>query len=60
MQILKSYLDDYKDTPWDALKQVIAEVIYGGHLEHSEDEHLLTTYYDQFFCDEALANVKYR
>ncbi|KAG8188595.1 hypothetical protein JTE90_005951 [Oedothorax gibbosus] len=58
-EILKSYLDDYKDTPFDALKQLIASVIYGGHLEHYEDESLLETYFDNIFCDEAVANVKY-
>ncbi|GFT64974.1 dynein heavy chain 2, axonemal [Nephila pilipes] len=59
-KLLKLYLDEYKDTSWNALKSMIAEVIYGGHIADVNDERLLMIYYDQFFCDEIFGNVKHR
>ncbi|GIY17569.1 dynein heavy chain 2, axonemal [Caerostris extrusa] len=47
--LLKLYLEEYKDTPWAALKSLIAETIYGGHIADKNDERLMMTYYDQYF-----------
>ncbi|GFT28694.1 dynein heavy chain 2, axonemal [Trichonephila clavipes] len=59
-KLLKLYLDEYKDTSWNALKSMIAEVTYGGHMADVNDEQLLMIYYDQFFCDEVFGSVKHR
>ncbi|CAL1298106.1 unnamed protein product, partial [Larinioides sclopetarius] len=59
-KLLKLYLDEYKDTQWNALKTMIAESIYGSHIADLNDERLLMFYYDQFFCDEICANIKHR
>ncbi|XP_035208679.1 dynein heavy chain 2, axonemal-like [Stegodyphus dumicola] len=56
--LFETYLNYYKDTPWDALKDAI-EITYGGHLTDDRDEILLTTYYEQYFCDEVYANIKF-
>ncbi|XP_054720078.1 dynein axonemal heavy chain 2-like [Uloborus diversus] len=56
--ILRFYADKYKEIPWEALKGLIADVIYGGHMTNILDKRLLMTYFDQFFCDEACANIK--
>ncbi|GIY61832.1 dynein heavy chain 2, axonemal, partial [Caerostris darwini] len=58
--LLKLYLEEYKDTPWAALRSLIAETTYGGHIADKNDERLMMTYYDQYFCDEVCANVKHR
>ncbi|KAF8783159.1 Dynein heavy chain 2 like protein [Argiope bruennichi] len=58
--LLKLYLDEYKDTQWNALKTMIAESIYGGHIADVNDERLLMFYFDQFLCDEVCANIKHR
>lgn len=42
--LLKSYLDSYADTPWDALKYLIAEANYGGRVTDELDRRLLGSY----------------
>ncbi|KAL1139310.1 hypothetical protein AAG570_006296 [Ranatra chinensis] len=42
--LLSIYLDEYRDTPWDALKYLIAGICYGGHVTDDWDRRLLTTY----------------
>ncbi|KAL7983009.1 hypothetical protein Chor_013615 [Crotalus horridus] len=49
------YLDEYEDTPWDALKYLIAGVNYGGHVTDDWDRRLLTTYINDYFCDQTVA-----
>lgn len=57
--LLQIYLDEYtENTPWDALKYLIAGVSYGGHVTDDWDRRLLSTYINQYFCEDAL-NVAY-
>ncbi|XP_057654894.1 dynein axonemal heavy chain 2 isoform X2 [Diorhabda carinulata] len=56
--LLTIYLNEYQTTPWDALKYLIAGVSYGGHVTDDWDRRLLTTYINQYFCDDCL-NVAY-
>jgi len=42
--LLSIYLDEYPDTPWDALKYLIAGVNYGGHVTDDWDHRVLYTY----------------
>lgn len=56
--LLTMYLDEYANTPWDALKYLIAGVNYGGHVTDDFDRRLLTTYINQYFCDDAI-NMPY-
>ncbi|XP_023298158.2 dynein axonemal heavy chain 2 [Lucilia cuprina] len=58
--LLLLYLNEYEDTPWDALKYLIAGVNYGGHVTDDWDRRLLTTYINQYFCNEALNISKFR
>ena len=52
--LLSIYLDEYEDTPWDALKYLIAGINYGGHVTDDWDRRLLMTYINDFFCDDAI------
>lgn len=52
--LLTIYLDEYKETPWDALKYLIAGVNYGGHITDDWDRRLVNTYINQYFCEDAL------
>lgn len=54
------YLDEYPETPWDALKYLIAGVNYGGHVTDDWDRRLLITYINQYFSPEALQQQFYR
>uniref|UniRef100_UPI0037E8313A dynein axonemal heavy chain 2 n=1 Tax=Semicossyphus pulcher TaxID=241346 RepID=UPI0037E8313A len=53
--LLSLYLDGYEEIPWDALKYLIAEVNYGGHVTDDWDRRLLTTYINDYFCDAAIS-----
>uniref|UniRef100_A0A3P9MGF3 Dynein heavy chain region D6 P-loop domain-containing protein n=1 Tax=Oryzias latipes TaxID=8090 RepID=A0A3P9MGF3_ORYLA len=58
--LLCFYLDKYDNIPWDALKHLIADIIYGGHVTDQWDRRLLTTYMDDFFCDAAITQPLYK
>lgn len=58
--LLLLYLNEYKETPWDALKYLIAGVNYGGHVTDDWDRRLLMTYINQYFCNEALTISNFR
>nr|XP_008509230.1 PREDICTED: dynein heavy chain 2, axonemal-like isoform X3 [Equus przewalskii] len=58
--LLSLYLDEYEETPWDALKYLIAGVNYGGHVTDDWDRRLLTTYINDYFCDQSLSTPSYR
>ncbi|KAB1265174.1 Dynein heavy chain 2; axonemal, partial [Camelus dromedarius] len=58
--LLSLYLDEYEETPWDALKYLIAGVNYGGHVTDDWDRRLLTTYINDYFCDQSLSTPAYR
>lgn len=52
--LLSLYLDEYEETPWDALRYLIAGINYGGHVTDDWDRRLLLTYVGDFFKDEAV------
>ncbi|XP_066578473.1 dynein axonemal heavy chain 2 [Amia ocellicauda] len=58
--LLSLYLDEYEDTPWDALRYLIAGVNYGGHVTDDWDRRLLTTYINDYFCEPTVATPFYR
>ncbi|KAM5307672.1 dynein axonemal heavy chain 2 [Glossophaga mutica] len=58
--LLSLYLDEYEETPWDALKYLIAGITYGGHVTDDWDRRLLTTYINDYFCDQSLSTPSYR
>lgn len=52
--ILSLYLDEYEETPWEAMRYLISGVMYGGHVTDDRDRLLLMTYINDVFRDEAL------
>ncbi|CAG9819075.1 unnamed protein product [Phaedon cochleariae] len=58
--LLTIYLNEYQNTPWDALKYLIAGISYGGHVTDDWDRRLLATYINQYFCDDALTIAYFR
>eukprot|EP00898_Chlorokybus_atmophyticus_P005400 jgi/Chlat1/5861/Chrsp4S06373 len=57
--LLKTYLDEYAETPWDALKYLVAEANYGGRVTDELDRRVLASYLNQFYCEEALTIPNY-
>jgi dynein heavy chain, axonemal len=58
--LLKSYLDYYKVTPWDALKYLIAEANYGGRVTDELDRRVLVSYLNKFYCEDALSVANFQ
>ncbi|XP_063305793.1 dynein axonemal heavy chain 2 [Pelobates fuscus] len=58
--LLSIYLDEYEETPWDALKYLISGVNYGGHVTDDWDRRLLGTYINDYFTDQALTTPFFR
>lgn len=58
--LLSIYLDEYPETPWDALKYLISGVNYGGHITDDWDRRLLTTYINQYFNEAVLTSIMYK
>eukprot|EP01135_Chromosphaera_perkinsii_P005558 Nk52_evm107s352 gene=Nk52_evmTU107s352 len=54
--LLAIYLDEYEETPWDAIKYLIAEVNYGGRVTDDWDRRVLNTYINEFFCEAAISS----
>lgn len=44
----------YEDTQWDALKYLISNINYGGHVTDDWDMRLLQAYINGFFKEDAL------
>lgn len=47
-------LDEYLETPWDALKYLIAEANYGGRVTDDWDRRILRSYINASFHDDAI------
>ncbi|XP_061620043.1 LOW QUALITY PROTEIN: dynein axonemal heavy chain 2 [Phyllopteryx taeniolatus] len=58
--LLSLYLNEYEQIPWDALKYLIAEVNYGGHVTDDWDRRLLTTYINDYFCEAAVTEPYFK
>lgn len=52
--VLKAYLDEYDETPWDALRYLIADANYGGRVTDELDRRVLHSYLNIFFNEEAI------
>ncbi|KNC97489.1 uncharacterized protein SPPG_07404 [Spizellomyces punctatus DAOM BR117] len=53
-------LDEYQETPWDALKYLIAEANYGGRITDDWDRRVLRSYINTLFSDEAIQTPQFR
>jgi len=58
--ITSFYLDAYDETPWDAMKYLIAEATYGGRVTDDWDRRLLNVYMSDFFCDDVLSQPNFK
>jgi len=52
---LRLYLDEYTETPWDALRYLVSEINYGGRVTDDLDRRLMNVYINQFFTDDTLS-----
>ena len=52
-------LQEYQQTPWDAMKYLIAEANYGGRVTDDWDRRILRSYINHYFCEDALTTTQY-
>ena len=52
--LMRLYLDEYESTPWEALRYLIAGVMYGGHVTDDQDRRLVLTYINDMLSPGAL------
>lgn len=57
--LLTTYLDEYEETPFDALKFLISEANYGGRVTDEIDRRVLAAYLNQFYCPPILSVPNY-
>merc|ERR1711998_467476 len=54
------YLDEYEETPWEALKYLISEINYGGRVTDDFDRRLMNVYMSSYFNDDAINIQNYK
>jgi dynein heavy chain len=57
--LLSLYLDEFEETPFDALRYLIAQANYGGRVTDAIDRRLLDVYSAQLFTEGALQVPKF-
>lgn len=58
--LLTNYLDQYEETAWEALRYLIADINYGGHVTDDWDRRLLNTYIVELFKEEVIKEPFYK
>ena len=53
-QVAMNYLESNPKVPWDDLKYIFGEIMYGGHITDAFDRRLATAYLDSYLHDELL------
>ncbi|NXP52612.1 DYH17 protein, partial [Heliornis fulica] len=54
INILHNYLEDNLKVPWDDLRYLFGEIMYGGHITDNWDRRLCGTYLSEYICGEML------
>jgi dynein heavy chain len=49
--VLTTYLDNNNEVPWEDLRYIFCEIMYGGHITDSWDRRTCSTYLDVLFTD---------
>eukprot|EP00002_Diphylleia_rotans_P013390 TRINITY_DN2619_c0_g1_i7.p1 TRINITY_DN2619_c0_g1~~TRINITY_DN2619_c0_g1_i7.p1 ORF type:complete len:4501 (-),score=1146.89 TRINITY_DN2619_c0_g1_i7:169-13671(-) len=59
LNILRRYLDGAKGAmPWNHLRYIFSDIIYGGHIPDAWDRRVLRTYLDKFLQENLLEDVE--
>ena len=57
--VLNNYLESSGTTiPWDDLKYIFGEIMYGGHITDDFDRRLCATYLDKYMVNELFENLE--
>ena len=56
--IAMHHIESSARVPWQDLRFLFGEVVYGGHITDAFDRNLLNTYLESFACDELLSGCE--
>ncbi|CAK8694647.1 unnamed protein product [Clavelina lepadiformis] len=59
MNVLYNYLEANQKVPWDDLRYLFGEIMYGGHITDDWDRHLCRTYLKEYMNQDMFDNVIY-
>ncbi|KAH0794512.1 Dynein heavy chain family protein [Histomonas meleagridis] len=59
IKMLRIFLTQNDDLQWDALRQMIGDVIYGGRVTDDWDRRCMNSLLDKFLCNKALEDGYY-
>jgi dynein heavy chain len=57
-QVAMNYLETYPKIPWDDLKYIFGEIMYGGHITDFFDRLLALSYLDSYLKDDLMEGVE--
>uniref|UniRef100_H2YYB5 AAA+ ATPase domain-containing protein n=1 Tax=Ciona savignyi TaxID=51511 RepID=H2YYB5_CIOSA len=59
VNVLYNYLEANQKVPWDDLRYLFGEIMYGGHITDDWDRHLCRTYLKEYMNQDMFDNVIY-
>jgi dynein heavy chain len=55
--VLRSYLDANGKVPWDDLRYIFGEIMYGGHVTDAWDRRILKEYLEVYLCPKLIVDT---
>jgi dynein heavy chain len=56
--VLNNYLEDRPKVPWDDLRYVFGEIMYGGHITDNWDRRVCMTYLQEYIKEEVIESIE--
>jgi len=58
-QCVNNYLENNSKVPWDDIKYILGEIMYGGHIVEDWDRRLAEKYLDSYLKEELLEGMEF-
>jgi dynein heavy chain len=58
-QCVNNYLENNSNVPWDDIKYIIGEIMYGGHVVEDWDRRTVEMYLNHYFKEELLEGLDF-
>uniref|UniRef100_A0A0A9W8L3 Dynein beta chain, ciliary n=1 Tax=Lygus hesperus TaxID=30085 RepID=A0A0A9W8L3_LYGHE len=59
VNVLFNYLENNNTVPWEDLRYLFGEIMYGGHITDDRDRRLCRTYLQEYMCPDLLEGDLY-
>eukprot|EP00163_Fabomonas_tropica_P009916 TRINITY_DN1985_c0_g1_i1.p1 TRINITY_DN1985_c0_g1~~TRINITY_DN1985_c0_g1_i1.p1 ORF type:complete len:4225 (-),score=1474.45 TRINITY_DN1985_c0_g1_i1:598-13272(-) len=57
-RVIGQYLESARTVPWEDIRFMVADIIYGGHISDDFDRRLCRTYVNQFLREELMDGIE--